>query len=162
MKRSACEITAIFFITVFILSLISARAFAEHAEYKAIKELEQMAKTPPPPPQEFILRPNIEYNAEGLKDPFRQPALEVNKPTVAAEETQEPEIILEQPPALKIQGIIWGGRLNQAIVNNKVVKEQDTIEGAKIISINKKGITVLFKGKEYDIAASKRSDNSEP
>lgn len=162
MKRSACEITAIFFITVFILSLISAKAFAEHAEYKAIKELEQMAKTPPPsPPQEFILRPNIEYNAEGLKDPFRQPAPEAKKSS-AVEETLEPEIILEQPPALKIQGIIWGGRFNQAIVNNKVVKEQDTIEGAKIISINKKGITVLFKGKEYDIADSKKSDNSEP
>jgi hypothetical protein len=56
-------------------------------------------------------------------------------------------------PELKVQGVIWGGNFPQAIVNNKVLKVGDTVEGVEIKSIDKKGITVLFEGSESTISS---------
>ena len=159
MKGLTPIIRAVFFISAFILSAGFTELFAEHEEFKAIKDLEQMEKKPQ---EEVILRPEVEYDAEGLKDPFREYVPEKPKVTEKTEEEIEP--IAEQPPKLTIQGVIWGGNFSQAIVNNKVVKDGDTVGGAKIISIQKKWITVLFKGKEYDIATSGGtiSSNAQP
>jgi hypothetical protein len=43
--------------------------------------------------------------------------------------------------------------LPQAIINNKVLKVGDTIEGAQVKNIGKEGITVLFEGSEYNLSS---------
>jgi len=92
-----------------------------------------------------ISRPVVEYKSGNLRDPFR--------PLTVAREMkteQEKKVDLIQAGSdlgnFKVQGIIWGGRFPQAIVNNRVVIVGDTIDGAEILSIDKNGITLSSGG----------------
>ncbi|MFA5115171.1 MAG: hypothetical protein WC469_03805 [Candidatus Omnitrophota bacterium] len=93
------------------------------------------------------LKSGIEYKAEGLADPFIDFKTEKKK-----EDTHKTEK-LKPLPSLVVQGMIWGGNLPQAIINNKVLTIGDAIEGVKIKSIDKEGISVLFEGQLYKIAS---------
>ena len=135
-----------FLVTIFIVSLFTANLFATQAEFKMIKELEQMEKGPA---GERIVRPNVAYKAWDLRDPFQDFKPKINKKAEVSESVEKPP----QPPPLTVQGLIWGGRFPQAIINNKVVKEGDTLEGARIISINKEGVTVSFELREYKLSS---------
>jgi len=92
-----------------------------------------------------LSRPVVEYKSGQLRDPFRQ--LTVAKEKKAA---GEKKVDLMQAGSnlgnLEVQGIIWGGRFPQAIVNDRVLTVGDTIEGAKILSIDKNGITLSSGG----------------
>ena len=99
------------------------------------------------------LRPTVTYSSENKKDPFQGPVKEIVTPVQSSAPTpltapeSRPETL--KPPELEVQGIIWGGRLNQAIINKSVVKVGDTIEGAQIIKIEKGGVVVSFGKKEF-------------
>jgi hypothetical protein len=96
------------------------------------------------------------YKASESTDPF-QPHFNVQpvsaQPVVA--ETVVPTI---PPPMLIISGVFWGGSFPQAIVNNKVVKEGDIIEGVKVISIKKDGLILSFANKEYNLSSPALTD----
>ena len=103
------------------------------------------------PLTQITLRPTVEYKADSLRDPFRSPEKQekIIKPA-ATPATQQlaPEVPL---PALNISGIVWGGIFPQAIINGKVVKPGDSIEGVNIVDINKTGITVSFVNRIYNL-----------
>jgi type II secretory pathway component PulC len=61
---------------------------------------------------------------------------------------KEEEITL---PSLVVSGLIWGGNIPQAIINGKILKEGDTVEGAEILEIKKEGVIIIYKGKEFTI-----------
>jgi len=145
MKRAKFIATTSFFTLVFISSLFIGNIFATQAQWEEIKKLEDAGKTVP---QEVIVRPKVEYKAEGLRDPFQAPIIEQ---VIQGEKVQVPDTGT-LPLSLAVQGIIWGGRFPQAIINNKVVKVKDTIEGALIVAIDKDSITVLFQGRQYNLA----------
>jgi len=90
----------------------------------------------------------IEYKAEGLKDPFQE------------EEIEAPGI--RALPSMTIQGIVWGGSFPQAIINNKVVRVGDTIEGVEITDIDKNRVTVLFENQKYTLSVSSPVSSREP
>lgn len=149
MKIAKYKVMTVFSVTVFIFSLFITNLFVAAQEgFKGEKKLEAMEKTTPLP-SEVIVLPNIEYKAEDLRDPFQNPNIaEGKKPTEESEVSETKEIT---PPSLTVQGLIWGGNFPQAIINNKVVKVGDIIEGVRIISIDKEGITVFFKEREYKL-----------
>lgn len=93
-----------------------------------------------------IVRPAVEYKSGQLRDPFQSVITSDEKKVTA-----EKKVDLMQPGVdlgkLKVQGIIWGGRIPQAIINDQVLTIGDTIEGAEILSIDKKGITLRSAGK---------------
>jgi hypothetical protein len=91
-----------------------------------------------------ITRPKIEP-VENARDPF--------KPALEEEQDKEVPEQEEKLPELTVQGLIWGSSLPQAIVNNKVVKVGDKIEGAEVVSIDKQGVTVLFANKEHKLSS---------
>lgn len=135
----------VFLIIIFISGVFIARGFATRAEFEKIKELEEQEKAVP----EVIERPTLHYEAGDLRDPFVAPVIKKEEGV-----TQTPEeVVKKEPPPLNVQGIIWGGRLNQAIINNKVVKAGDTIEGAKILNISKDGVIILFEGMQYNLSS---------
>ena len=88
-----------------------------------------------------IARPVVEYKSGELRDPFKE--------VKDAEPQKKPDSAVPGPDfnKLKVHGIIWGGRFPQTIINNKVLTVGDSIEGAEILSIDKKGITLSFAGK---------------
>ncbi|MCX5694513.1 MAG: hypothetical protein NT014_05270 [Candidatus Omnitrophica bacterium] len=96
----------------------------------------------------LIKRPVMEYQSAQLRDPFR---------TYFVKEEPKPV-----PSRLSVQGIIWGVKVPQAIINGNIFTIGDLIEGAEIVSIEKKGITLSFNGAIFDLAAPGiNSENSE-
>jgi len=115
-----------------------AQSWAEPSQMKMMNELQGAERK-----QEYtIVRPKVEYTASDSRDPFTGINFGENVNQGSAD-------IGISPPDLTIQGIIWGGRLTQAIINNKVLGVGDSIQGVKIIGIGKEGVTVLFGGRSF-------------
>jgi len=89
----------------------------------------------------------IEYKSEDLRNPFQEEKAETK------EDPQEP-VETGPLPDLSIQGMVWGGILPQAIINNRVLKIGDTIEGARITDINKSGVTLFFGNRKYNLTTT--------
>jgi hypothetical protein len=150
MRRLILLFPVIFFAGLFGLSLFINNAFAlkyegQVKEAQAIKNIEEQERRAAE--QKPIIRPTVEYKAEsqGLKDPFRKPS--------STQKSDEAQVEAKPLPNLVVQGVIWGGRFPQAIINNKVVKAGDNLEGVRVKDISREGITVLFEGSEYHISS---------
>ena len=102
---------------------------------------------------------DIEYKAEGLKDPF-QPFEKETK--VVPQPSEVPGgVNKEMPlPRLVIQGVVWGSNLPQVIINNKVLKIGDTIEGARISAISKEGVVLFYGNQQYNLSSPASANNS--
>ncbi|MFH0738272.1 MAG: general secretion pathway protein GspB [Candidatus Omnitrophota bacterium] len=94
---------------------------------------------------QFLKAEKVEYAADEAGDPFA--GEEIEKPV------QQQEIKKKPLPELKIQGLIWGGKLPQAIINNKVVMVGDTLEDVRIVEINKDGLILYFEGQPYNLTS---------
>ncbi|MCU0652337.1 MAG: general secretion pathway protein GspB [Candidatus Omnitrophica bacterium] len=121
--------------------LITYKVFAD--TLKEISKVEEAAYGKPE--LKLIVRPKVEYGAQDLKDPFRG----YKKKTVS-KATETKAVML---PNLVIQGVIWGSDIPQAIINNKVVKRGDTIDNVHIVDISKKGIDIMFEGRQFNLPA---------
>ncbi|MGE5197717.1 MAG: hypothetical protein ACM3IL_04360 [Deltaproteobacteria bacterium] len=120
-------------------------AFGVPQEFKKMNDLEkQEDKTK----ATTMGVPQVEYKADGLRDPF---IWFQKKEGSGTEENQANARVPVEPPSLTIQGIVWGGNTPQAIINNKVLKVGDTIDEAKITSITRNGIEVLYKDTVFNI-----------
>ncbi|MCX5711018.1 MAG: hypothetical protein NT060_03535 [Candidatus Omnitrophica bacterium] len=133
------------FIAVALVLLSAAGYFypavyAEPSQLKAIKTVEDAQARE----QDLIARPRVEYEAGSLRDPFTG---------VMARESisTDTSVVEAAPPDLTVQGIIWGGRFPQAIINNKVLGVGDSIKEARITSIGKEGVTLLYGGKSFTL-----------
>ena len=72
-------------------------------------------------------------------------------PQVLLRPPSVPPVAPKKPPALHIQGIIWGGGQPQAVMNNAVVQAGDEVSGVKIDSIRKDEVVVLFEGEKIHV-----------
>ena len=135
------------FITLVILLsavfLMHGNAFAVRAEFEMMQKLQEEQK-----PQIDIVKPKVEYTSEGLRDPFKTPF--EKKYGSSGQDTGAADGTLA---LLKLQGIVWGGKFPQAIINEQVVKIGDTVEGALVTDINKYGVVLLVDGKQYTLSS---------
>lgn len=108
----------------------------------------------------LISRPQVEYKSRQLRDPF-QSYLTKDKATLSqpqeASNLAQPKINLD---ALEVQGIIWGGKMPQAIINNKVLVVGDLVDGFPISSIDKGGVSLNVAGEIIDLSAPGHRDTS--
>lgn len=88
------------------------------------------------------------YTVDGQKDPLGLPDAFKNAISNLVTPKEE-EITL---PPLVVSGVIWGGNIPQAIINGKILKEGDSIEGVEILEIKKEGVIIFYKGKEFPIS----------
>ena len=56
-----------------------------------------------------------------------------------------------QPPKLVLKGIAWDETEPLALINDLLVKEGDTIEGARIVKIDFDRVTVQYRSKKFVI-----------
>ena len=95
--------------------------------------------------------PNVvEYTAVSFRDPFVS-LLPSSRSAIARVVTSGHEgsgASEQQPvfPSLKIQGIIWGSRRPQAVIDGDVYDVGDTVQGAKIVDIDRQGVTGEVQG----------------
>ena len=80
------------------------------------------------------------YEAAGMRDPFAPflPQSSLTKKTTPQEFKK-----------LNVSGIIWGSNKPLAIINDKLYGIDDTVLGAKVIEIDKKGVLLNYKGEIY-------------
>ena len=102
-----------------------------------------------------LLKSDVAYQADEFRDPFKSTIV---SDTAAPRDSVNPLVPEVSPPELKVQGIFWGGDFPQAIVNDKVVKVGDEVNGAQIVSIEKDIITVFFVNRQFKISSPASSN----
>jgi hypothetical protein len=138
------KVSVIFFVSMLIW--IAPDAFAQSKAKDA----------PAKEAVESIIRPKIQYKADSLSEPFR---VAIGRSNVGEETDKAAEVAV---PKFTVEGVIRSSNFNQAIINNKVVKIGDVIEGAKVVSIEKAGITLLFYDKQIILPAPAESGTNIP
>lgn len=77
----------------------------------------------------------------------------VATPTYVAPKFEMPKVVpVIAPvvlPTLHLDGVIVGDDIKQAIINDQVVPLMGTIEDAQVISVEKEGVELSFKGKKF-------------
>ena len=91
----------------------------------------------------------VRYTASGLRDPLVSllPEAQPAQPTVI----QEPVVAAPppQPPSVTVQGMIWGGRRPQVLIDNRLYNVGDTVQAAQIVAIAREGVTVMLQGTTF-------------
>lgn len=144
MKMKKYKIIAIFVFAVIISAVFISAACAQQRD---IGQLESTESTSRSYYGGVLERPQVQYDAENYKDPFSG-GIETPAETTEALPGEQVEM-----PELIVQGIIWGGKITQAIINSTVVKTGDTIGGVRIVAIDKDGVTVFFQSRQIKIPA---------
>ena len=101
------------------------------------------------------LKSGVSYTAENLRDPFINP---VQAEMSIQPGKVDPNVSQLPLPAMQVQGIFWGGKFPQAIINDKIVKVGEKIEGAQVIAIEKDLVKVFFGAKQF-VLPSPASNN---
>ncbi|MCM8781143.1 MAG: hypothetical protein NC908_04395 [Candidatus Omnitrophica bacterium] len=136
-------------IILFIIFSFKGFLFAAHREFEMIAELERQETK-----KEEVLhidRPKTEYTSEDLREPFES-YIKKSQPSEQGQASSkiEPQAVVT-PPALNVEGVFWGGRFPQAIINGRAVKVGDIIQEAQIVQIDNTGVTILFKNQKFKL-----------
>ncbi|MFH1413843.1 MAG: hypothetical protein ABIG56_03265 [Candidatus Omnitrophota bacterium] len=142
---------ALIFFLIFISELSAYPSELREPEKTASKQSEEMSVE--------VIRPEIEYKSQVFTDPFIN---QVDEEQVIEERREFEESldlkVKKTPPALQLQGLTWGGRFPQAIIDGQVVKVGDTIQigtaqdnEIKIVSIDREGVVFSYGGDEFKI-----------
>lgn len=104
------------------------------------------------------------FDASANKNPFKPLLPDTSKPAVVENNNSTPTvtetpaaatpIIQKQeivPPSFNITGIVWNTDRPQAIINGQVITQGDTLSGAKIVSIRKSSIEILYQDTNFTI-----------
>ncbi len=82
----------------------------------------------------------------------------ISTPVPPKPKKQLPEEIKKSPqPALVLNGIVLSPELNYALINNKIVKEGDKIEGITVIRITKDSVELKEGDKSFRISPNAKS-----
>lgn len=130
----------------FFLTVAMSQGFVVAAEEAAVEGV--------------IARPVMEYKSGNLRDPFKTYLVKEAFNPITLDPTGLVEVPQFDPDKLQVQGIIWGGKIPQTIISDKVYTIGDLIEGAEIISIEKKGVTLNFNGQLIDLTVPRQTSSS--
>ena len=64
--------------------------------------------------------------------------------------------------SLRLQGIVWGARFPQAIINGEVLKIGDSLDGIRIVDIDKHGVRLFLDGKNYILSLTSSVTEVDP
>lgn len=84
---------------------------------------------------------NLSYSAENVRDPFESYIKEIQ---VINNSVVDENVVL---PELTVQAVVWGGPFPQAIVNDIILRINDTVGDteAKVIGISKSRVDFEYK-----------------
>lgn len=98
-------------------------------------------------------RPKLDYKSTDLRDPFETCIItkkKINSRVQGDLGTAQPKVDFSD---VKVQGIIWGTKMPQAIIDNKVYIVGDKIKDAEIVSIDKEGVNLSTVAGIVNLAA---------
>lgn len=88
----------------------------------------------------------VEYKAEEFSDPLKDRLSAYLTGMLPTVKEKVIEGIKPALPQLNITGLIWNTDRPQAVVNDNVLSVGDEIDGIKLLSVDKDGIMVKYKG----------------
>lgn len=105
----------------------------------------------------FLNRPSPAIRVASIKQKTAAPAVPaVSRQDMPIAETYVPPVAEEQKgPKLVLSGVFFSQASSYAIINNRIVKEGDTIEGAVVKRINQEDVILESSGVPFTLSASK-------
>ncbi|GEM_PF-3171129 len=92
------------------------------------------------------------YTAGELRDPLKS-LLPRDADQSAAQPSYANQVPSQrQPPLMNVQGVIWGGKAPQAVIDGQVYGVGDTVKDARIVSITRNGITLDMGGMTFNVS----------
>ncbi|MBI4003896.1 MAG: hypothetical protein HY353_02640, partial [Candidatus Omnitrophica bacterium] len=122
-------------------------AVAEHLKRleAPFQSLEVTSPTPQPAAEPL-------YTASAMRDPL-QSLLPPEESAAMSRTTDATAMSMPQapqpPPVLALQGVFWGGAVPTTIINGRVYGIGETVSGATIRAIDRRGIELEFQGVSY-------------
>ena len=166
-KRIVIGLVGVFLLTLLFKPLRHLGSFQSARSSDATTVTEQVNASKP---VETLIQPEPEpqreaprtYTVQELRDPltslFPRPAPE---PVPASPASPTPEVPpVPPPPTLSVQGIVWGGSTPQAIINDQLYGIHDVVKGAKIIAIDREGVTMDYHGTTLHYSPSSSKSDS--
>ena len=125
-----------------------AATMAEHLKQMEAPYQSLTVNSPAPPPAAEPL-----YTASAMRDPLQsllpsEESAATSTTTTHAAATPTPQAPT-LPPVVALQGLFWGGAVPTVIINGKVYGIGDTVSGATIRGIDRRGIELEFQGMTY-------------
>ena len=128
------------------------------------KRIPQPEKSPQSKPTEE--QPSRPVKERRLQPQEERPVIPESKPQQPLERMQKPvedEPVKKEPvkemkkPGLNLEGILWSQEAARrlALINNRYLKEGDTIEGASIVRIGKKEVTLQMGDEKWTVHLKK-------
>jgi hypothetical protein len=97
------------------------------------------------------LRPTLEFNEEQVKEPFTEVFSKIKEAPVDVP-VKKADVPVQPPlPGMTIQGVIWGSSVPCVIINNRVLREGDSIDEVKVTKIEKEGVKLSYRGWNYNL-----------
>lgn len=112
-------------------------------------ELEPAVTAPAAPTQPPINIAAIQKAGWG-RDPFKWDSRPQPQHRVAPAASQP-----QQVPGWRLSAIVFSNSLPLAIINAKTVKVGDVVDGAKVVRIDQKKVTLLYNGSNIEIKMNK-------
>lgn len=137
----------------------NAGVFTSRASGPVMGTTSRARQAAPPatvPAQAPVVKPadQARYTASDLRDPLQSLLPEPRTPD-ATRPQESPAVSARAPsllPSLRLEGVVWGGAVPQAIIGQGVYGVGAAVEGATIKSIGREGITVEFQGQTMHVA----------
>lgn len=91
----------------------------------------------------------VKYTGSDSRDPLDNSAI-LKEVGEAAEKKEEAAV--PSTEGLTLSAVIWGSRIPQAIINDKIVTVGEPVDGGKVVGIAKEGVRIDFQGREVLLA----------
>lgn len=83
------------------------------------------------------------------KPVFIRPQVPLNSPQPKPAPLPKPVEVPVALPELKLQGVMVGQDIHEAIINDQIVPLNGYINDARLESVNKDGVQLIYKGKKF-------------
>jgi len=92
-----------------------------------------------------VTREQVEYDPRGARDPMIIPLDAHDSPEI--EEIVASDVL----PALELNGIIWDEREPVVMINREAFRENDVVEGVRILEIKKHKVILFYRSKKFEL-----------
>ena len=107
---------------------------------------------------EILSLKKVSFQVGGFRNPFKSVLPEkIVEEKIVKVSRPAPEIETKAPE-ITIQGIVWGGKFPEVIINGKVLKEGDILTGPEpitVLEIKPKEVVILYKNKIFNLLPKK-------
>ena len=77
-------------------------------------------------------------------------------PSLPAQKVSPPtESVRQSPPSLVLSGVFFSENEGYALINNRILRQGDTIDGARLIKVGLDAVELEFNGETFKITARK-------